>query len=130
MSAEDSLRQAVTGLQYQSESDAPWTAFTWPDATGTPTAAEVRRRGGQKPSAPVEEKSVDEFFAPLVQLQAWYGDEEKADAAKYQALFAAIKQLLTDAKVICVGRRKVTVFVVGGAKDGGWAGIRTTAVET
>src|SRR5207244_7013056 len=73
------LQQAAAGLTYPSETDAPWTAFAWPDAAGPPTGEEVRRRGRHKSDAPVEERSVDELFAPLVQEQAWSGVEEKAD---------------------------------------------------
>ncbi len=73
---------------------------------------------------------MDDLFAPLVQEQGWYGDEEKADAAKNRALLAAVKQILTDPKVFRVGGRKKAVYVVGQAKEGGWAGLKTMAVET
>jgi hypothetical protein len=124
------LQQAAAGLTYPSETDSPWTVFAWPDATGDPTAAEVVRRGKQKPNAPVREQAVDALFAPLVQEQAWYGPEEKADAAKNRALLDAIKRSLTSAKVVRVGERKVAVYVVGKVKEGGWAGLKTIAVET
>ncbi len=126
----DALRQAAAGLTYPSETDAPWGAFAWPDAEGQPTADEVKRRGRHKASAAAQEQSVDDLFAPLVQEQGWYGDEEKADAAKNRALLAAVKQILTDPKVFRVGGRKKAVYVVGQAKEGGWAGLKTTAVET
>ena len=45
--------------------------------------------------APVEEKTVDAFFAPLVAEKDWYGDEEKAAAAKYRALLEVVKQRLS-----------------------------------
>ncbi len=124
------LRQAADGLTYPSETDAPWTAFAWPDATGTPTADEVRRRGRLKPGAPVKEQSVDDLFQPLVEEQDWFGDAEKADAAKNRALRDAVKNSLTETKVFRIGTRKLTVHVVGRAKEGGWAGLKTTAVET
>jgi hypothetical protein len=124
------LQQAADGLTYPSETDAPFTAFAWPDAEGEPTAAGVLKRGRYRKGAAVEEQSVDEFFAPLVQEQAWYGAEEKADAARYRSLLAAVKQLLTTPKVVQAGSRKVTVYVVGQATEGGWAGLKTTAVET
>ena len=124
------LAAASAGLTYQSETDAPWAAFSWPSAQGPPTAAGVKKQGRHKASAPAQEQSLDEFFAPLVENKDWYGDEEKAAAAKYRALLEVVRQKLTDAKVVRVGERKVAVYVVGAAKEGGWAGLKTTAVET
>lgn len=124
------LQQAVEGLTYQSETDSPWAVFSWPKATGVPTAEGVRKQGKHKANTPVEEKTIDEFFGPLVQEQDWYGDEEKAIAAKYTSLLTVTKQRLTNPKVVRVGDRKVAVYVVGQAKEGGWAGLKTTAVET
>ena len=124
------LEQASKGLLYQSETDAPWTVFSWPTAAGEPTGEEVRKRGRHKPSAPVEEKTLDEFFTPLVEDKDWYGDEEKAVSARYRSLRAVVAQQLTGAKVVRVGATKVTVYIVGVANEGGWAGLKTTAVET
>ena len=124
------LQQAAEGLTYQSESDAPWKAFAWLNAQGEPTAEAVRQRGRHKPDAPVSEQSVEDFFAPLVQEQDWYGDEERATAAKYQALLDAVEQRLKSPKVVRVGERKIAVYVIGTANEGGWAGHKTTAVET
>ena len=124
------LQQAAEGLTYQSESNAPWKAFAWLNAQGEPTAEAVRQRGRHKPDAPVAEQSVDEFFAPLVGEKDWYGDEERAAAAKYRALLDAVKRYLKSPKVVRVGRRKVAVYVAGTASEGGWAGLKTTAVET
>src|SRR4051794_21031458 len=100
------LQQAAAGLTYPSETDVPWAVFAWHDAQGDPTAGEVRRRGKHKASAAAQEQSVDELFGPLVQEQGWYGQEEKAEAAKNRALLDAIKRLLTTPKVFTVGGRK------------------------
>ena len=124
------LRQAAEGLTYQSETDAPWKVFAWPTAQGEPTGDAVRQRGRHRSDAPVAEQSLDEFFAPLVKEQDWYGDEERAVAAKYRALLDTVKSYLKNPKVVRVGRRKVAVYVVGQASEGGWAGLKTTAVET
>ena len=43
------LQQAADGLSYQSETDAPWVAFAWPNATGEPSGAAVRLLGRHKP---------------------------------------------------------------------------------
>jgi hypothetical protein len=124
------LQQAAEGLTYQSETDAPWRAFAWPGATGEPTGAAVRQYGRHKPAAPVEEQSIEAFFAPLVEEQDWYGEEERATAANYRALRDAVTQHLKGPKVVRIGRRKKAVYVIGTAKEGGWAGLRTIAVET
>jgi hypothetical protein len=124
------LAAAAEGLSYQSETDAPWKAFGWANADGEPTADAVRKRGRHKASAPVTEQSVDEFFAPLTADKDWYGDEEKAAAAKYRELLGVVKQRLTGAKVFRIGDRKVTIYVVGADPAGGWAGLKTNAVET
>src|SRR5690242_9390184 len=124
------LQQAAQALTFESETDAPWEAFAWPAARGTPTGAEVRRRGGHSADAPVEEQAVEDFFAPLCREQDWFGDEERAVAAKYRALLDVVKRCLKSPKVIRVGERQVTVYVVGAASEGGWAGLKTTAVET
>jgi hypothetical protein len=124
------LQQAAEGLTYESETDAPWEAFAWPAARGVPTGEGVRRRGRHRADAPVEEQAVEEFFAPLCREQDWFGDEERAVAAKYRALLDAVKRYLKDPKVVRVGERQVTVYVVGAASEGGWAGLKTTAVET
>ena len=124
------LQQAAEGLTYESETDAPWKAFAWPAAQGEPTGAAVRQQGRYKPNAPVAEQSVEEFFAPLTQDQDWYGDEERATATKYRTLFDAVKRFLKNPKVVRVGERKVVLYVVGTSSEGGWAGLKTTAVET
>lgn len=123
------LQAAAAGLSYQSETDAPWEAFAWPQADGEPTAAGVKKVGGHPARAKVEEQAVDEFFGPLVQEQDWFGDEEEAAAAKYRGLLAAVKQLGSP-KVYAVGGRKKTVYVVGNDPSGGWAGVKAAAVET
>ncbi|WP_439628924.1 nuclease A inhibitor family protein [Gemmata sp.] len=125
------LQQASAGLLYQSETDAPWEVVTWGSATGTPTPSEVKRLGRHRTAgALAKAQPLDEFFAPLTTDQDWYGNEERATAQRYRDLLAAIKQHLTGPVVVKVGTRKLTVYVVGVAAEGGWAGIRTRAVET
>jgi len=124
------LQQASVGLNYQSETDAPWSAFNWPTASGEVTGETVKKLGKHKASVPATEKPLDEFFAPLVADVDWYGDEEKGIAQQYQVMLGVIKGVLTTPKVVRVGATQVTVYVVGQAKEGGWAGLVTQAVET
>jgi len=124
------LEQACVGLTYQSETDAPWTAFSWPAASGEVTGEMVRKLGKHKTAEAADEKPLDEFFAPLVADLDWYGDEEKAIAQQYQVLLGVFNGVLIEPKVVRVGAKQVTVYVVGEAKEGGWAGLKTIAVET
>jgi len=124
------LTEASAGLLYPSETDAPWAVFSWPDATGEPTGDGVRRRGRHRASAPLQEQTLDAVFAPLVLDQDWYGGEEKAVVARYAALLAVVRRSLTSPKVVKVGGVRVAVYVLGVGSEGGWAGLKTTAVET
>jgi Nuclease A inhibitor-like protein len=126
------LAQFVEGRRmiYQSETDAPWQVIDWPDATGDPNKAEVCRRGHHKARSPTAQETADAFFAPLIQEQDWYGDEERADARAYRELQEIVGKVLRNATVIQVGKRQVTIYLVGLAAEGGWAGLKTTAVET
>src|SRR4051794_14917989 len=121
------LQKAAADLTFPSESDEPWEAFAWPDAAGEPNANEVKKRSRHKGNATVEERTVDELFRPLVEEQDWFGDEEKAAAAKNRELFEAVKRLLANPKVIRVGERRIAVYVIGKAKESGWVGLKTYA---
>jgi hypothetical protein len=124
------LVEGSKGLIYRSETDAPWEVFSWPSAAGTPTADQVREYGRQRASAPTSTQSVDEFLGPLTEQKDWFGEEEKADAAKYRSLLDTVRQHLLEPVVVRVGRRRLTVYVVGRDPAGGWTGLKTISVET
>jgi hypothetical protein len=53
------------------------------------------------------------------------------DKAKFQKLRQAIEQQLSGVKVYKVGDESERVmYIVGKTKDGRWAGLKTTVVET
>jgi Nuclease A inhibitor-like protein len=124
------LTEVSKDLLYQSESDEPFTPFTWKKAEGDLTPATVLKRARKPANSSVQGVSLQDFFKPLTTDQDWYGDEEKATAEGYRKLQKVIEQNLTDAKVFKVGKGKVGVFIVGKTGSGDWAGLKTTAVET
>src|SRR4051812_17961810 len=124
------LKAASKGLTYQSESDAPFTAFTWKGAKGDLTKEGVLKRARKPPKTPVQEVSLQDFFKDLTAEQDWHGEEEKAAVQKYRKLQEAVQANLSDPKVFKVGQRKVDIFIVGRTDEGDWAGLKTTAVET
>jgi hypothetical protein len=127
----DRLRRATDGLVYQSESDAPVepfliTGFAEPELTPAALLAFTKR----DPSTPVATVSFDDFFADLVALEDWYGDEERDTAKRYRRLVRLLESALSDLEVYKVGERSLDVYVVGKTPAGEFAGVTTKAVET
>ena len=124
------LQGAVQGLTYPSETDSPWTAVDWRTAAGVPAPEGIRKFGKLGRGERVTEVSLADFFAPLTVDRDWYGAEEKAISARYRALRELLTKLLASPKVFRVAGPVVTVYIVGIANGAGWAGLKTTAVET
>lgn len=124
------LENASQGLLYQSESDEPFETFIWKKAEGELNAAAVLKRAKKPAKAPVQVLTLADFFKDLTTPQDWHGDEEKAIVAQYRSLQDAVQKNLTDAKVFKVGKKKVSIFVVGKTDEGDWAGLKTMSVET
>lgn len=127
------LRAAVRGLLYPSESDRPLKVAAW---TGTEVGAErvtadvVRRLCRVAADAPVEEKGLEEFFGPVTAERDWYGEEEKATAARFRELERVVKERLRDVKVFRWGGPTADLLLVGRDPQGDFAGVRTKVVET
>jgi hypothetical protein len=127
---ETALQQATKGLLYESETDAPFEVFHWPDKAPSLDAKKVLQLSGHKPKDPVQVLALDDFFKNLTEEQSWQGAEEKADVRKYRNLLGIIKEKLSDPQVFRVGRIQVDIFIVGKTPQGDWMGVKTKAVET
>jgi Nuclease A inhibitor-like protein len=130
---EDSLSKQIKkiakGLYYISETDAEFSPFVGEEARDV-TKDILLKQTGNRPDAPVEERDFDDFFKRLTNIQDWFGDEEKATAAKFGKLKELLERNLKDLKVFKVGRIQIDIYVVGLDKKGNLAGIKTKAVET
>jgi protoporphyrinogen oxidase len=124
------LKKATKGLTYQSETDAPFEAFLWKQPGEDITRKQVLQLAGKEKARPVKELSLDEFFQDLTADQDWHGKEEKAAVKKYRNLEKVLRAELADVKVFKVGAPQVDIYLVGKTKQGDWAGVRTSAVET
>lgn len=125
------IAAATKDLLYMSESDYPFDLFLKAGAgTSKPTAAQMLALLGKPAGTVVETRSFDEFFGRLTTPQEWWGDEEKATGAKYQALATALKGGLTDLQVFKVGEIEVGVYIVGRNAHGDLVGVSTTSIET
>jgi hypothetical protein len=115
----ETLRGAARGLLFPSETEAPLAPFAW---TGeTLTSKKLLELSGAKPGTAVEESTL----AVLLEIVP------SEDRAKFNALEKTLESLLSDIKVYKVGAEaEKAVYIVGKAKDGRWAGLKTTVVET
>ncbi len=116
----DALKKASKGLLFPSETDAELVPFAWKDGE-TLTPERVLRLSGTKAGTAVERTTLAELFATV----------PKEDLAPFAALRRTLEGQLSDIAVYKVGdEAEKTVYIVGKAKDGRWAGLRTTVVET
>jgi len=125
----EQIKNASEGLWYISETDAEIFPFTGSKADAV-TKENLLAQIGKPPDTPVEERGFDEILARFIKIQDWFGDEEKATAAKFAALKSLLEKNLTNLKVFKVGRIELDIYFVGLDKEGNLAGIQTKAVET
>jgi len=120
------------GLLYTSESDRPFEWFELPGgAAGWPYGADefARRIGGQA-GAPVEERTLDRFFAPHIESVDPSDARGQEVRPRYEALKTLLGTKLSDVRVFRIGHIEIDCYVVGGDGRGNLAGVRTVAVET
>ncbi len=125
----EALRQAAKGLLYISEKDEPFKVFSWREE-GSLSGKKVLALGKHDPDSPVVEMSPEEFFTELTEEQDWHGAEEKETVRKYRKLWEVLQDKLTEVRVYRVGETDVTIYLVGKTKQGNWAGLKTSALET
>ncbi len=129
MSLLSELRAATKGLLFLSESDGPLKAFVWKGVViDSPAALLVHLE--KDAATPVQEVTLEKFFAPMTTSQDWDDDEAKADRVRFQALVAQLA-VLTDTRVFRLGSGpEITVYVIGKTPDGSTAGVSTMLTET
>jgi hypothetical protein len=116
----DALNQAAKGLEMPSESDAPFVAFAWDDS-GELTHERLLKLAKEPADSAVEEDSLDNLLKTV----------PAEDRPKFQNLRKALQEQLSGVKVFKVGdEAERAVYIVGKTKDGKWAGLKTTVVET
>src|SRR2546426_1186393 len=79
------IELACKGLVYISETDAPVLPFSG-SAAAEPTWEIILQQTGSNADAPIEEGAFEEFFGRLTEIRDWFGEPEKARAAKFLVL--------------------------------------------
>ena len=114
------LQEAVKGLLFPSETDAPLEAFVWPGGTGPPDEAAIRASAKVDKDAPIEQITLADLAKTIL-------EESRGD---FLPLFALLGHHLSGTTVFKVGEIEITVFIVGRTADGQFAGVKTEVVET
>lgn len=115
------LEKASKGLLFPSESEAPFSAFLWPDAGAKLSPTRLRELTNASKGTAVEDLTLEELFQTV----------PSEDQPRFQKLADALKQQLSDIKVYKVGdEAEREVYIVGKTADGALAGLKTTVVET
>ena len=123
------LQQAVDGLLFPSETDAPIRPFVWRDhAPFSPQALLVHR--GYQSTTPIQETSIDRFFRAVTTPRDWHGPEEQERVQRFTALRDLLRMKLNDVTVYKIGTGAIDVYVIGRDPTGNYLGITTHAVET
>ena len=115
------LKKATQGLLFISETEAKFTPFVW-QIDGAMNVEQVFRNAeyDYEAGTPTEKMSLADFFRAV----------PPEDAPKYDSLTAVLKEQLADLEVYKIGAAEKDVYIVGRTKDGLWAGLTTTVVET
>lgn len=125
----EQIAEIVAGLTYTSETDAeiiPFEGQEIEDLTKASFLLQINKTNDIK----IEEKSFNQFFAPLTKFQDWFGEEERKTTEKFIRLKELLQQNLIQKKVFRIGKKEIDVYVVGLDKDNFVCGIQTKAVET
>ena len=123
------LKNASEGLYYISETDAELIPFIGEVAKDV-SKEEMMRQTKTSSENPIEEIDFAKMFERLTNIQDWFGDEEKATAAKFAALKNILEKNLKGLKVFKIGKIELDIYFVGLNEQSILAGIKTKAVET
>lgn len=123
------IEMLCRGLVYVSETDAPITYFSVPEASEASSKI-ILQQAAKRKNKQIEEVQFDDFFDRLISFKDWFGDREKVRAKKFLKLKQLLEENLTGIKVFRIGEIQVEIFVAGIDKEGRLAGVKTEAVET
>jgi len=121
----------VKNLYYPSESDEPieWFKFNANVKDGL-TVSDLEFFLGYPPSTKAEEISTDLFWEPLLAVEEWYGDEERAQVETFKSVKQLLETNLNHLKAFRVGQIEIDLYLVGKLNEKEWGGLKTLLVET
>ena len=128
----EAVAPLLNDLLYPSESDEPIEPVeTYLNMAEPLTVSHIKDWLMLPPSDFVEEQPEADFWAPVTTIEDWFGDEEKATAAKFQQLKTTLETTLTNRQVFRVGNTEIDVYLLGKPAEGEpRVGLKTKVVET
>jgi glutathione S-transferase len=123
------LEALATGLSWMSESDYPFEVALLPEFD-PPIASTLLQLTGHDGDCPVEEMTVQNFFAPAIEEQDWYEEAEKETMHRFQTLLQWLEEHLGEVQVYRVGEIEIDIYIVGKTESGGWINLSTKSIET
>ena len=125
----ESIARACEGLVLISETDSPVEPIVLPRMSDLSPAALLEALG-RDPDEAIETVDAAGFFDRLTQIREWHGEAEKELSARFARLRGVLEHELEDLRSFRVGRVRIDVFLLGRARGGTIAGVRSTVVET
>ena len=127
----DQINPLLAGLFYPSESDEPIEVVTCYLSQAEPiTSSQIKDWQMLPPSVYVDERPESEFWELVVTEQDWFGDDERAIAARFRELKTQLETELTERQLFYVGETEIDVYLLGRQADGSRAGLKTKIVQT
>jgi Nuclease A inhibitor-like protein len=128
----ESLQTLVAGLTWMSESDYPFTVTQLPDRP--PSIEELLELTGHDAETPVQEVSLQDFFAPAVEEQDWHEAADRRRVQQFQTLLKWLEENLSEVKVYRCGAIEIDIYIIGKmigeSEIETWINLSTKAIET
>jgi Nuclease A inhibitor-like protein len=121
----EALQALVADLTWMSESDYPFEVSQLPDRDA-PTIEVLQTEH----APPVEEISLQDFFAPAVQPEDWHEEADRQRTQRFQTLLQWLEQYLSDVRVYRFGTIEIDILIIGRTEAGTWLKLSTRAIET
>lgn len=121
------LLKASEGLLYPSESDYPFTYFSF-DGSSLPGPEEFLQLTGQT-GQPITQVNFDDLFGRLTRIEPGMDPQQIKAAQRFRLLERAFRATFKDLTVYRVGEIQIQIYIIG-LSTCGVGGLQTISIET
>ena len=122
------LLKASEGLLYTSESDYPFSYFSFSNTSKLPTPQQFLQLINQT-GQPIEQVKFDDLFNRLTKIQPGMDEQQIKAAKRYRVIEKVFKATFTDLTVYRVGTIQIQIYITG-VNACGISGLQTISIET